>query len=315
MSLVTDHGVELQANERVFLLFAALNAAGYAEEPKRKGPPLNAPVFHPIRKDVRDALRGDAAREALEPVRAIFESNPKAIRTYIEATLALGGEGAPKGDVKKLADALAPLEAFSQGAQVSGVFDKVATAQREHMKELRTKLQADFEAAAAVMGDEAFRAPVDLVVVPNPLDGHGLVREASFGGKTYLVVGPGLESARAAVLRHALRPAIGAAVNKAWRNGGRLADDWGRRKASKRIAERWASGGAYLTDAIASAVAHKALTKVDGTAGRDADENFIDEQSKEGMYWGRNALRMLGDRPEKATLVDALPKLVRDAAR
>ncbi|MEM7677401.1 MAG: hypothetical protein AAF449_15490, partial [Myxococcota bacterium] len=41
--LFTMHGVELRVDEDVFVLFAALNAAGYAEETERKGPPLRAP--------------------------------------------------------------------------------------------------------------------------------------------------------------------------------------------------------------------------------------------------------------------------------
>lgn len=315
MVLITDHGVELQANERVFLLFAALNAAGYSEEPKHEGPPLNAPVFHPIREDVRDALRGKEAREALGPVREVFETQPLPIRTYIEAVLALGAEGVKPGkEAATLAGALAPLERFREGARVAAVFDEVAAAQRDHMKALKAKLETDFEAARAVMGDEGFRAPVDLVVVPNPLDGHGLVREATLGGKTYLVVGPGLEAGRAAILEEALRPTIGAAVEAAWRNRGRLADDFERRKSSRRISERWSSGAAYLTDALVGAVAHRAITRTDGSVGRDADEQFIDEQAKEGMYWTRNAFRMLGDRGD-ASLVAAVPKLVRDYAR
>src|SRR5687768_3036022 len=55
--LITAHGVEIRNDERVFVLFAALNGLGFSEETQRKGPPLRAPVFHPLRAQIRDALR------------------------------------------------------------------------------------------------------------------------------------------------------------------------------------------------------------------------------------------------------------------
>ena len=315
MTLVTDHGVELQANERVFLLFAALNAAGYAEEPKRKGPPLNAPVFHPIREEVRDALRNDRARNALGDVRAVFEKNPEPIAVYIEAVLGrTEGSPAPRGTAKALADALAPIERFREEATVEAVFDKLVEAQRAHMKELEAALEKDFEQVRAILGDEAFRAPVELVVVPNPLDGHGLVRKLDFDGKTYLVVGPGTEAARRDVLVEALRPSVRAMVQDAYAARGRLADSWNSLKTSKRITSKWADAQAYLTDALTHAVAHRAAATVDGRAGRDADEAFIDAQAKDGMRWARIAMRML-DEHDDGKLSEALPKLVRSASR
>src|SRR5579864_1523492 len=74
--LITEQGLELRSDERVFVLFAALNALGYSEETERKGPPLRAPVFHPIRETVREALRKPDEAAKMSAVKAMFEQNP-----------------------------------------------------------------------------------------------------------------------------------------------------------------------------------------------------------------------------------------------
>src|SRR5688572_16050479 len=97
--LITKHGVELRADERVFVLFAALNALEFNEETRRKGPPLRAPEFHPIRVQIRDALRAQDDAGNLAGIRSMFEANPAEIEVYLEAVL--GGEGL-SSDAQKL---------------------------------------------------------------------------------------------------------------------------------------------------------------------------------------------------------------------
>ena len=310
MTLLTDHGVELSANEQVFLLFAALNAAGYAEEPKRKGPPLNAPVYHPIRVEARDALRKTSSLSSMEAVRKVFETHAQPIPVYIEAALSMAG-GAPEASAaaKSLARDLAPLSDYRTDAQVVGLYDKLVNEQRDHMKALDTALETDFEAARKVVGDPELRAPTALVVVPNPLDGHGLVRKLGMGGTTYLVVGPGLDAARSAVLVEALRPAVAQMVDGAYGRGKNLARSWSTLSTSKRITSKWPNGKAYLTDALTHAIVHRARSKADGKGGREADEAFVDAQAKDGMRWSRAALRIL-DSHDKGALAESLPGLV-----
>jgi hypothetical protein len=313
MTLITDHGVELSANEQVFLLFAALNAAGYAEEPRREGPPLNAPVFHPLREEVRDALREVKSRPSLEAVRSVFKKNPQPIPVYLEAVLSMA-PGAPDatGPAAKLEKRLAPLADFRSDASLEALIDRLADEQRAHMKELKGALEQDFEAVRDVLGDEAFRAPVRLVVVPNPLDGHGLVRKLSMGGETYLVVGPGLDQARMAILEAALEPAVREMVSEAYGRARSLARSWSTLKTSKRITRSWPTGQAYLTDALTHALAHRALEGAPKGRRRDVDEAFIDAQAKDGMRWARAALRIV-DRRGDAPLAEALPRLVAKA--
>lgn len=314
MRLVTSHGVELSADEQVFLLFAALNAAGYAEEPKRKGPPLNAPVFHPIREEIRDALREARERPAMKATRDVFESSPQPIPVYLEAVLSMAPDAPkPSAPADALAKKLGPLADFRGDANLDVVIDKVATKQRAHMKALKAALEQDFAAARKVLGDERFRAPISLVVVPNPLDGHGLVRELTLGGTTYLVVGPGLETARLAILEAALEPSIRAMVENAYPRAKNLARSWATLKTSSRIQRQWPTGEAYLTDALRTAVAHRAIVRASGSAHRDADEELIDAQAKDGMRWARAALRII-DAHGSGPLAEALPDLLAKAS-
>lgn len=312
MKLITEHGVELSADEQVFLLFAALNAAGYAEEPRRKGPPLNAPVFHPIRQDVRDKLRKARDSDSLKGVRKVFEENPQPIRVYVEAALSMA-PGAPeaRGPAAGLAKSLASLSDFRTDAELEVVFDQIAQEQRKLMKELKVGVEKDFKMASKLLGVDSFRAPVDVTVVPNPLDGHGLVRRLTVGGTTYLVVGPGAEQARAAILEAALEPTVRAMVNKSYDRGPKLARSWSTLKTTKRITRRWPNGPSYLTAALTAALAHRAMAG--GKASRDADEEFIDDQAKNGMRWARAALRIL-DQHGSDSLEVALPRLLAKAA-
>ncbi|MEL6188173.1 MAG: hypothetical protein AAFU79_26405 [Myxococcota bacterium] len=312
MRLVTDHGIELSANEEVFTLFAALNAAGYAEEPKRKGPPLNAPVFHPIREDVREALRAAKSTSSLTAVRKVFETHPETIATYIEAALSMAPDAPrPSSAASALAKKLAPLGDFRSEASLATVFDRVAGDQRALMKELASALEKDLEAVRKVLGDPGFRAPRAVVVVPNPLDGHGLVRRLTLGGVTYLVVGPGLDEARTAILQAALEPSMSALVATSYGRAGKLSRSWSTLKTSKRITRRWPNGKAYLADALTHAVAHRA--RAGGTATRDADEEFVDVEAKDGMRWARTALKILDDHGS-GKLADALPNLLAKAS-
>lgn len=309
--LITQQGVELRADEDVFVLFAALNAAGYSEETKRKGPPLQAPVFHEIRSDVREQLREVRGKPSLDAVRKLFEANPGEIEDYLSAVLSSDGKGLSK-TAAALRGKLEPaLKAFREEGNLTTVFDKVAEDQRTHAKALKALLEKDFVQARKILGDETLRAPTSLVVVPNPLDGHAVVRELEIGDTTYLVVGPGHDTARAAVLEAALMPSMATFVKGAWPWAKGFKRSWDGLKTSRRIANRYGSGENYLTIALTKALAHRVNLAVAGKAGdKDADEDFIDEQAREGMRWARASLRVLEKIEEGAPLSEQLSKIV-----
>lgn len=303
--LITAHGVELRADEDVFLLFAALNAAGYSEETKRKGPPLRAPVFHEIRSDVREQLREVRSKPSMAAVRKLFEANPQEIDAYLTAIL----DDPASAALAKTVDPV--LAGFREEGNLQTVFDKVAEDQRDHAKTLKTLLERDFLQARSIVGDNTLRAPTKLVVVPNPLDGHGMVRLLKIGETDFLVVGPGNDTARAAVLERALRPAVATLVKAAYPRAKGFRRSWDGLKTSRRIAKRYGDGANYLTEALTYALAHRvalAASKVKDT--READEDFIDLQARQGMRWARAALKLLDRSDPKVPLAQDLPTLV-----
>lgn len=289
--LLSTHGVELRADENVFLLFSALNVAGYAEESERKGPPLRAPVFHEIRESVRDELRKYRAEPAVQAMTEVFEQNAVELEDYLAAALAGGGlSPAAKALQPKLQPALTE---FKNKVQFLTVFDKLADDQRAHAKKLLKAINADLTAAAKMLGDAEFRAPQNLVVVPNPLDSHAVTRRVGTKTETILVVGPGMTTARRAILEESLRPTIRELVKANYRSAPLFAKSWSNLKTSRRIARRYKNGENYLTEALTRAVAYRVQATVDGKAGREADEEFIDSQAKSGMRWARGALRVI----------------------
>jgi hypothetical protein len=285
--LITKHGVELRADENVFVLFAALNTLEYNEETRRKGPPLKAPVFHPLRGKIRDALR-QADKKGLHK---LFDDNPAEIETYLEAILATDKDK-PSGDAAKLKSKLSPIDAFRSQAELAGLFDQIAEEQRALGATLKKNLELDFDAAEKVVGAQSLRAPANLVVVVNPLDGHDIVRRVSAGDTTYLVVGPGLEAAQASILAASLRPTVAKYVKDQWANGKKFKAHWDTIK-SGRLSRIYRDDEAYFTAALSNALVYqvrqgKARTK-------DKDEDFIDEQGNEGIRWARAALKILDE--------------------
>ncbi|MCA9552235.1 MAG: hypothetical protein KC933_19510 [Myxococcales bacterium] len=308
--LITEHGVELRADEQVFVLFAALNAAGYSEESNRKGPPLRAPVFHEIRVDVRDELRKAKDVPSMAQVRKLFESNPGEIEDYLAAVLGRDD----KAKLSKAAQALLPkvnpvLDAFREEAKLTALFDKVAEEQRDHAKALKALVEKDFVEARKITGDADLRGPKSLVVVPNPLDGHAMVRTVDIGDTRYLVVGPGSESARSAILAAALRPTMLQLAKQAYPRAKGFKRSWDGLKTSRRITSRYPDGADYLAEALTVALAQR-VSQAGKADTREADEDFIDEQARQGMRWARAALKILEKHDGKTSLAEELPKLV-----
>lgn len=307
MKLITQHGVELRADEDVFVLFAALNAAGYSEETERKGPPLRAPVFHGIRVDVRDALRSVRKKGSMDKVRNLFEKNPGEIEDYLSATLALSSKAKLSGTPAKLKGNLPPVfDALRDEGKLVKLFDDLAIKQRNHAKELKGMLEKDFAAASSILGG-TLRAPGSLVVVPNPLDGHGIVRVVDHGDTRYVVVGPGHDTARVAILRAALRSALTAPSKASFGSARGFARSWDGLKTSRRIRTEFKDGPTYLAESLTRAITHRVLSK---KKSRDADEDFIDEQAKDGIRWARASLKLVDGLEKGKPIAEQLPKVV-----
>ena len=303
--LLTRQGVDIVANEDVFALFAALNAAGYSEETEREGPPLGAPVFHPVRVDVREALREARTAEAFKAVRKIFKEYPEPIEIYIEAVVF---ESDPSGEVGKLQRVLMPaLAQFRRDANLAKLFDRLAEQQRDHALMFKQQLEADFETAKKILQVDTLKAPPELSVVPNLLDGHDEVRTVQHESRRCLVVGPSISTSRAAVLEDVLTTVLRPAAKRAFEEAPEFQRSWDNLKTSRLARTRYGDGVNYLARAVARAVIHR-VTHPKGS--REGDEDFFDNQTKEGMRWARAALKVV-DIPNRGDMTSVLPSLLK----
>lgn len=310
LRLLTPEGVDIVADEQVFLLFAAMNGAGYAEESARQGPPLLAPVYHPIRNEVRDAIRKAKEQGAVEGLKKLFQENPGEIEDYLAAALASEDKGLSPG-AQKLRPKLVPaLEKFREEVELAKVFDVLAEKQREHAKDLKVRIEKRYAEAAAQLGLPSLRCPLSLTVVPNPLDSHDSIRLVRQGDRRILVVGPASGAPENAALLFALRPIFEEAVKKSYANAKNFKTSWEGMKTVRKIAAAYPDGESYLTEALAQAAAYRVALKLDNRLPKDADEDFIDAQAKDGQRWARGALRVLDARDPKAPLADDLSKII-----
>lgn len=308
IKLFTPQGVEIRLDERVFHLFAALNAAGYAEETKRRGPPLNAPVYHPVRVKVRDALRDLRDQPIVEELRDLFTQNPQPIAVYLEALLAEEGDRL-SAEAKKLQPKLEPITQFAQEASLQALFDRLAMEQRDLAKSLMKAIDEDLSAVKDLV-DSDFRAPITTIVIPNPLDAHAALEVVDVGEKEFIVVGPDFDEARQNLVTELSKPYLRSAVDQAWGAASKYRAHWDQVKVAKRISDRYGDAKNYLTVALAHALAHHIDTNRRGTAGSEADEQFIDEHAREGMRWARVALRIWEQHEDGTPFEKDLPRLV-----
>jgi hypothetical protein len=312
--LISPHGVELVTDGRVFLLFAALNGLGYSEETESKGPPLRAPVHHPIRSEVTEALRKLKASPRLASIKAQFEENPVEIEVYLAAVLSYDDSlTKPDNDMpiqaQKLKTAAGQLAAFGAEPEVTKIYDEVALANRTHAKDLMARLEKDFAQAEALLGTKDLRAPKRLVVVPNTLDSHGAVRLVELPKATLLVVGPGFESAERAILDASLRPLVRTWVDKGWPNAALAKKNWDGLKIYKKVTDRFPDGQSYLAETLSRALAFRIQSRLSGKSGADVDEDFAESQTKDGLRWTRAVLKAL-EGLKDGELEASMPRIV-----
>lgn len=317
--LITPQGIELVSDGRVFVLFAALNGLGYSEETQRKGLPLAAPVFHPVRAQVREAMRKLDEEGKLADIRKFFDANPASIDAYAAALLAqdLGLDkttSEPTADVKKLAGVAALVKKLGADPSLAKVYEDALVIQRKQAVELMGRLDKTFAAAKKHLNLADFRGPADLVVIPNPLEAHDSVRVVTVGKTTYLLVGPGLDTATEAVLNAALRPVVRAAVAKSYGNAPKLKKQWSEIKPlNKRIGAEYGEGDVYAAETITQILSFQIRSAVAGGApAAAAEEDFVEQQTKNGLRWTRPFIQNLGNRgaePIDVTIGKVVPKV------
>ena len=288
--LLSPHGIELRVDENVFVFFAALNAAGYADESLRKGPPLRAPVFHPLRRSTRQALRKVTESKAVHPLIKLFDDNPADVGTYLKALVS-----ADESSLEKLRSEAQPiLQTFREEGALNELFDNLATDQRDHAVRLMRSATEDMQVALRNFSGEEFQAPSGLIVVPNPLDSHeGVHRIVTGKGDVWVIVGPGDSTARRAVVAEALRPTVQRLVDRHYGSARSFRAAWRRVKRDRAVARRYGDGPAYLTDALVHALAWQAFVTSTGTPRRKAENDFLDTEARADRRWTAGALAIV----------------------
>ena len=216
-SLYTNEGVELRADERVFALYAVLNAMGYDDAPVVRSLPVPAREMHAVRLKVRSALRLDPADE--DKLNGFFNGHAKPADVYGRYVLALKGPGtfertgaAPAG-LKGFETLLA--EDYSR-LKLGDLFASVQDEYRASLKGYHAVVDAPVTAVRKLLKLKEDEPP-RVVLVVNLLDGQGKSYSTRSGEEElWVVVGPSktpdLYSVVQEVARSRLEPLVAAKV-------------------------------------------------------------------------------------------------------
>lgn len=259
-SLYTNEGVELRADERLFTLYALLNAMGYDEAPVVRKYPVPARDMHPVRLQVRNTLQLDAAQIA--KASSFLDSHPVPVEQYARYALTVGGPGAFKptsespADLKGAETLLA--DAYSQ-LKLAELFAKLQAEYRNALKAYLPVVDGPVQAVRKLLkisDDEQ----TNVVLVVNLLDARGKAYSSKAGDELFVVLGPSNEPDLYSVAREFARARVAPIVQK--RAGGVKGLAEASQAARAEGAEE-SSPAAWATEVIARAFAARALALSD----------------------------------------------------
>lgn len=236
--LFSSEGIETRADQRLFTLFSLFNAMGYNREGKRGPKPLEAPLFSPLRQDVRTTLFAKKIDD--KAARTFIAANPKPVDFYIDLVLQLGLPPefqAPENASTELSELSKILKAYyaERGAEVFKAYEsRLRESAKVWLKEvdgvslnarktLRLSDDVDFDLEEEESGDftEEEEEGLRLVVMANPLDAHGTSYYVAHKDIHYLVLGPTKGNAQSATdpvlvstISLVLRPVIAKTLKK-----------------------------------------------------------------------------------------------------
>jgi hypothetical protein len=302
-SVYSPKGVEIRADERLFTLFATLNALGYDDAPIVRKDPVPRREFSPVRAEVRQSLA------TLDPklkaqVNAFFDAHPLPLGKYAAYTAQLG----PAPDFAAPASAQPgelhgfekELAAVYRAAQVQALFASVQDAYRADTKSYIAAIDGPLSQARALLGDPAGR----VIVAVNDLDGRGAAQAVALGSNALLVLGPAqkadVQGAVRAYARLILDPLVAqrATVLKG---------------AAEQAAVVRGSGGPALEGAAdyASELLARAISIKVASSDPTADEEAALKQGFAGIKEAVHAVDELGkpDRPLAQVVPDVLARI------
>lgn len=296
-SLYTGDGIELRSDERVFTLFAILNALGYDQGPVVRKYPIPRHELHPVRREVRSKLSA-ADPEVRKQAEAFFDAHPEPIARYLGYALASSPPPFALGARAKELGSLKGFESLLRDAYAKwGLQELIGQSQSEYRKALRGYLSA----IDGPMGRarKLLRVPEDgptSVVVMNLLEGKDEATGVVGEHEVVVVVGPSDAPQVEAVVREYARVFLEPQVAKRAQTG------WSGGPAALREAQamgaREDNVGQYATSLFARALALNAMGALDSA---------YEAQAQQGYFGLKEIARGFEDsRPLDAWVVDAL---------
>jgi len=222
-SLYTGEGIELRTDERVFTLFALLNAAGFDQGPVSRKEPVPKVLYSAARQQIRARVIGGDP-EPRKAADAFFDAHPMSLGHYLD--YCVHASPPPFKDPPKAKD-VQDLKGFDQvlaKAWTTWKLDEaLAQVQQEYRKTLRSYLpvlDGPLVKARAIL-----KVPdsTEAMVVANLLDQQDSVRAVQGEhGEVMLIVGPADKPNVEGVLREFARLTVDPGVGKAiggWAGG------------------------------------------------------------------------------------------------
>lgn len=299
-SLYTGDGVELRADERVFTLYALLNAMGYDEAPVTRQAPLPKYYFHPVRKEVRTRLlAGDPAIRQQADV--FFDAHPQPLERYLQYTVNSAAPPFSSGAKAKDLQDLKGLEGLLRAVHTQwNIQDIMASVQGEYRKALKPYLTS-LDAPLSKM-KKNLRVPDNgpqALLVVNLLEAQDAVRGVMGDNEVVLVVGPSDKPNVDALLREYARVFVEPQVSKKAQSG------WGggplMLKEGQLLGAQEKTVGEYATSLFTRALALKAM---------DATDAQYDAEAAKGYFGLKDVSKGFDDgKPLDAWMMDALARV------
>jgi hypothetical protein len=297
-SLYTGEGIELRADERVFALFAVLNAVGYDAGPVTRKEPVPKVLYHPVRQAVRARVIGTDpdVRKAAD---AFLDAHPVALRRYL-AYAASGGNppftaGAKAKDLQDLKGLEQVLAKAWTGWKLEELFGTVQQEYRKSLKAYLTAIDGPMQKEREIL--KVPEGGAQSVLVLNLLDAQNEVRGVATDNEMVLIVGPAdkpnVEGVLAQFARLVIEPVVSKKVS-GWAAGAQVLREAQVAGATEQNLSE------YATSLIATAVALRAM---------DASDVTYDAANNRGYFGAKDIAAMFdGSKPLDAFVLDALAK-------
>ena len=298
-SLYTGEGIELRADERVFTLYALLNAMGYDEGPVAREFPLPRYQFHPVRQQVRTKLLS-APPDVRDQANAFFDSHAKPVEHYLRYALHSAPPPFTSGAKAKELQDLKGLEGLLKATWTQWKLDDLmAQVQGEYRKGLKAWLVAVDEPMlkARKLLSVPANGPQSMLVL-NLLEAENRVTGVMGDGEVVLVVGPSSRPDVPALLAEYARvfvePKVAKKAQGSWGGGAILL------REAQLLGAPEKTVGEYATTLFTQAVALKAT---------NAPDSAYDALAQKGYHGVKDiALQLEDGKPVEAWALDALKK-------